>query len=197
MYVQWWRNYNDRRSGRDFTARRSWTKPFLTIAWTSNLSPVECLKSMQRNEHSFTVFLKWTRRVTQCLSLVPLRKGVDVYRASNSRARSAVEGLVLRGGVDFHREFEGYKTNLLSRTFCPRHQYRCFHSLRTRQWMHVRNFLWNRTPVPMQRASYRSSRTQGYNSLISINNKILHVCKSITLTSTALDWCYCNSTRSE
>jgi hypothetical protein len=87
---QGWRNYNDRRSGRDFTAIRSWTI-FLDerIRWV-------CI--------TLNVTEKWTQFY-----------GVEFYRARNSWVRSAVEWLrrgILQGqkqlrwndyGVEFYR----------------------------------------------------------------------------------------------
>jgi hypothetical protein len=57
----------------------------LSISWTySHRSHAECVMCMQRNGYSFTVFFKWTRFLL--IWLVPRRKGMDFYRASNSQS---------------------------------------------------------------------------------------------------------------
>jgi hypothetical protein len=94
-----------------FTASRSWRKSFFTIVCRvvhgcSHLSHAECVMYMQRNGYSFTVFLgepdsywfDWLKTATDFASLVPGRKGMDSYRASNSSSwGAAVEGAVCKG----------------------------------------------------------------------------------------------------
>jgi hypothetical protein len=65
-----------------------------------HLSHAECVMCMQRNGYSFTVFLgfDWLKTATDFESLVPRRKGMDFYRASNSPSwGAAVEGAICRG----------------------------------------------------------------------------------------------------
>jgi hypothetical protein len=44
---------------------------------------------------------------------VPLRKGMEFYRASNSQERNAVEGPVFRGGLEFYRASNSQERNVL------------------------------------------------------------------------------------
>jgi hypothetical protein len=117
MYVrkrvicEWWQwNYENLSSWTNFTASRSRRKSFFTIVCRyrgrSHLSHVECVMCMQRNGYSFTVFLgepdfcwfEWLKTATDFESLVPRRKGMHFYRASNSPSwGAAVEGVVCRG----------------------------------------------------------------------------------------------------
>jgi hypothetical protein len=57
-----WRNYNDRGSGTDFTASRSWTNLSWRLPWhdTRQLchGDCTCAMSMRRNGHRFTIFLQ-------------------------------------------------------------------------------------------------------------------------------------------
>jgi hypothetical protein len=75
----------------------------LSIHGRSNLSHAECVMCMQRNGYSFTVFLgepdfywfDWFKTATDFESLVPRRRGMDFYRASNSSSwGAAVEGAI-------------------------------------------------------------------------------------------------------
>jgi hypothetical protein len=84
-----WKNNNLKvslklRSWTNFTASRSWRKYFFTIVCRIWL----------------------VKTATECLSLVPRRKGMDFYRASNSREWGALWiGAVCRGCVYFAKFF--------------------------------------------------------------------------------------------
>jgi hypothetical protein len=78
----------------------------LSIRGRSHLSHAECVMCMQRNGYSFMVFLgepdfywfDWLKTATDFESLVPHRKRIDFYRASNSPSwGAAMEGAVCRG----------------------------------------------------------------------------------------------------
>jgi hypothetical protein len=100
MYVrkrvicEWCRwNYEKLRPWTNFTASRSWRKYLFTIVcrvWVQFYGI--CTR--------WTIFLLiWlVKTATECVSLVPRRKGMDFYRASNSSSwGAAVEGAVCRG----------------------------------------------------------------------------------------------------
>jgi hypothetical protein len=97
---QGWRNHNDRSTRRDFTARRSWTKSFLTYRLDDeyNLSHVECVMYMQMGTvYSLFTDFDWIKqRLQSVATLIHLRTGEHVYRVSDSRVRSAVKGPVFR-----------------------------------------------------------------------------------------------------
>jgi hypothetical protein len=76
----------------------------LTIALTSNVYTEKWAQFDSRRS---------TRTATLCLSLVPLRKGVESSRVSNSRVRSAVEGPAFRRWVIGRGSIYMYNATLL------------------------------------------------------------------------------------
>jgi hypothetical protein len=100
-WCRWNYIYKKLGSWTNFTASRSWRKYFFTIVCRVGVCNVYAEKWVQ----IYRLF-RWTRflliwlvkTVTECLSLVPRRKGMDFYRASNSLSwGAAVEGAVCRG----------------------------------------------------------------------------------------------------